>query len=78
MLCDTFNSLEKDLIESFYCIVSEQTLPGETSWPDVAEMITALLIFYINIVIQAKKKRKLKVSCCLRHNSSSIPKVKGT
>lgn len=60
MLCDTFNSLEKDLIESFYCIVSEQTLPGETSWPDVAEMITALLIFYINIVIQAKKKKKIK------------------
>lgn len=29
MLCDTFNSLTKDLIEQFLLNVSEQTLPGE-------------------------------------------------
>lgn len=39
-------------LSNFHCTVSEQTLPGEMSWSGVAEMITALLIFYINIVIQ--------------------------
>lgn len=31
MLCDTFNSSAKDLIEQFLLNVSEQTLPGEMS-----------------------------------------------
>lgn len=43
---------EKISLNRFYCTVSEQTLPGEMSWSGVVEIITALLIFYINIVIQ--------------------------
>lgn len=56
LLCDTFNSLGKDLMEQFLLLnVSEQTLPGENPGQVLQKLSQHCLFFTLTLQFKAKK-----------------------